>query len=75
MLESEKAEQLSNMLGVPVSYYYYITRLFHEENFHEIQVVPEQVVLAQTPMRCLTEYHNKHVLICGQGPIEEIARK
>jgi len=25
-------------------------------------------------MRCLTEYHDKHVLICGQGPIEEIAR-
>jgi ribonucleotide monophosphatase NagD (HAD superfamily) len=36
MLESEKAEQLSNMLGVPVSYYYYITRLFQEEKSHEM---------------------------------------
>lgn len=25
-------------------------------------------------MRTLTEYHNKHVLISGQGPIEEIGR-
>lgn len=39
-----------------------------------IQVLPEQVVLAQTPMRTLTEYHNKHVLISGQGATEEIAR-
>ena len=39
------------------------------------QVLPEQVVLAHTPMRCLTEFHSKHVLICGQGPVEEIARR
>lgn len=25
-------------------------------------------------MRTLTEYHNKHVLISGQGATEEIAR-
>jgi hypothetical protein len=25
-------------------------------------------------MRTLTEYHNKHVLISGQGPTEEIGR-
>ncbi|CAF1188561.1 unnamed protein product [Rotaria sordida] len=54
MLETEKAEQLSNMLEVPI--------------------LPKQVVSAHTPMRCLDEYHNKHVLICGQGEIEEIAR-
>ncbi|CAF0875069.1 unnamed protein product [Adineta ricciae] len=39
-----------------------------------VTIHPEQVVLAQTPMRSLTEYHNKHVLISGQGPIEEIGR-
>ncbi|UJR21311.1 hypothetical protein I4U23_024401 [Adineta vaga] len=39
-----------------------------------ITIHPEQVVLAQTPMRSLTEYHNKHVLISGQGPVEEIGR-
>jgi hypothetical protein len=25
-------------------------------------------------MRTLTQYHNKHVLISGQGPTEEIGR-
>ena len=25
-------------------------------------------------MRTLTQYHNKHVLVSGQGPTEEIAR-
>jgi HAD superfamily hydrolase (TIGR01456 family) len=39
-----------------------------------ITIDPEQVVLAQTPMRTLTEYHNKHVLISGQGATEEIGR-
>jgi len=52
--ESDKAEQLSKMLGVSIH--------------------PDQVILAHTPMRCLTQYHDKHVLVCGQGPIEEIAR-
>jgi len=54
VLESEKAKQLSNVLGVTIN--------------------PEHVVLAQTPMRTLTKYHNKHVLVSGQGPTEEIAR-
>lgn len=40
----------------------------------EVPVSPEQVVLAHTPMRCLTEYHKKHVLVCGQGRVEQIAR-
>ncbi|CAF3456513.1 unnamed protein product [Rotaria socialis] len=53
-IESEKAKQLSAMLGITID--------------------PEQVVLAQTPMRTLAEYHNKHVLISGQGPTEEIGQ-
>ncbi|CAF1578959.1 unnamed protein product [Rotaria magnacalcarata] len=53
-IESEKAKQLSAMLGITID--------------------PEQVVLAQTPMRTLVEYHNKHVLISGQGPTEEIGQ-
>ncbi|CAF1131441.1 unnamed protein product [Adineta ricciae] len=40
----------------------------------EVPVPSDQVVLAHTPMRCLTEYHYKHVLVCGQGDVEEIAR-
>ncbi|CAF3125191.1 unnamed protein product [Rotaria sp. Silwood2] len=54
MLESDKAKQLSAVLGVTIH--------------------PEQIVLAQTPMRTLTEFHNKHVLISGQDAAEDIAR-
>ncbi|CAF1049663.1 unnamed protein product [Rotaria sordida] len=54
MLESDKAKQLSAVLGVTIH--------------------PEQVVLAQTPMRTLTDFHNKHVLISGQDQVEDIAR-
>ncbi|CAF1100388.1 unnamed protein product [Rotaria sordida] len=54
MLESDKAKQLSAVLGVTIH--------------------PEQVVLAQTPIRTLTDLHNKHVLVSGQGPAEDIAR-
>lgn len=42
--------------------------------FLDAPIETDQVVLAHTPMRCLTEYHKKHVLICGQGSLEEIAR-
>ncbi|CAF3662948.1 unnamed protein product [Rotaria sp. Silwood1] len=54
MLESDKAKQLSAVLGVTIH--------------------PEQIVLAQTPMRTLTNFHNKHVLVSGQGQAEDIAR-
>ncbi|CAF4865347.1 unnamed protein product [Rotaria sp. Silwood1] len=54
MLESDKAKQLSAVLGVTIH--------------------PEQVILAQTPMRTLTNFHNKHVLVSGQGQAEDIAR-
>ncbi|CAF3836298.1 unnamed protein product [Rotaria sordida] len=52
MPESEKAKQLSAVLGIH----------------------PEQVVLAQTPLRTLTNFHNKHVLVSGQDQVEDIAR-
>ncbi|CAF1051022.1 unnamed protein product [Rotaria sp. Silwood1] len=40
----------------------------------EVTIHPEQIVLAQTPMRTLTDFHNKHVLVSGQGQAEDIAR-
>ena len=74
MMESEKAEQLSTMLGVPVSCHHRSICLNDQSPLLSIQILAEQVVLAHTPMRCLTEYHNKHVLVCGQGQINDIAR-
>ncbi|CAF4645289.1 unnamed protein product, partial [Rotaria sp. Silwood2] len=54
MLESDKAKQLSTVLGVTIQ--------------------PDQVVLAQTPMRTLTDFHNKHVLVSGQDKAEDIGQ-
>ena len=31
--------------------------------------------MAHSPLRMFQEYHNKCVLLCGQGPVEEIAKK
>jgi len=53
-LRQEKADKLSEWLGVPVS--------------------EEQVVMAHSPLKMFKEYHEKHVLVVGQGPVEQIAR-
>ncbi|CAF3187615.1 unnamed protein product [Rotaria sp. Silwood2] len=39
-----------------------------------VTIHPEQVVFAQTQMRTLTDFHNKHVLVSEQGQAEDIAR-
>jgi ribonucleotide monophosphatase NagD (HAD superfamily) len=33
----------------------------------------DQVVLAHSPLRMFKEFHNKRVLVSGQGPVREIA--
>ena len=32
------------------------------------------MVLAHSPLKSMVSYHDKHVLVCGQGPQEAIAR-
>lgn len=39
-----------------------------------VNVTEDQVVMAHSPFKMFSEYHNKHVLVVGQGPVEEIAR-
>ncbi|KAM9361397.1 haloacid dehalogenase-like hydrolase domain-containing 5 [Symphorus nematophorus] len=39
----------------------------------DIQVHPEQVVLSHSPLRMLKSFHDKCVLVSGQGPVREIA--
>ena len=31
--------------------------------------------MAHSPLRMFGQYHNKCVLLCGQGPVENIAHK
>lgn len=39
-----------------------------------IQVSPEQVIMSHSPLKMYTEFHKKHCLISGQGPIAAIAK-
>ncbi|GFR88575.1 cat eye syndrome critical region protein 5 [Elysia marginata] len=39
----------------------------------EVEVSEEQVVLSHSPLKMFRQFHDKHVLVSGQGPIAEIA--
>ncbi|XP_029548569.1 haloacid dehalogenase-like hydrolase domain-containing 5 [Salmo trutta] len=52
-LRQKKADQLSQILGVPIS--------------------QDQVMLSHSPLRMFTKYHEKCVLVSGQGPVLDIA--
>ncbi|XP_014675710.1 PREDICTED: cat eye syndrome critical region protein 5-like [Priapulus caudatus] len=53
-LRQEKAEQLSNWLG--------------------LEVAPDQVIMSHSPLKMFKQFHDKHCLISGQGPILKIAK-
>lgn len=40
-----------------------------------VNINPDQVVLSHSPLKLAAEFHKKHCLISGQGPIVEIATK
>uniref|UniRef100_A0A3Q3KEF5 Haloacid dehalogenase-like hydrolase domain-containing 5 n=1 Tax=Monopterus albus TaxID=43700 RepID=A0A3Q3KEF5_MONAL len=54
-LRQTKADQLSHILGVPVSY-------------------QTQVIMSHSPLRMFKRFHDKCVLVSGQGPVLEIAK-
>uniref|UniRef100_A0A8B9PNT5 Haloacid dehalogenase-like hydrolase domain-containing 5 n=1 Tax=Apteryx owenii TaxID=8824 RepID=A0A8B9PNT5_APTOW len=39
-----------------------------------LQVSPEQVILSHSPLRLFGQFHQKCVLVAGQGPVEENAQ-
>ncbi|NWW77449.1 HDHD5 hydrolase, partial [Climacteris rufus] len=53
-LRQNKAEQLSHLLGVPIS--------------------QDQVMMSHSPLRMFKRYHDKCVLVSGQGPLLDIAQ-
>ncbi|XP_038004827.1 haloacid dehalogenase-like hydrolase domain-containing 5 isoform X2 [Motacilla alba alba] len=53
-LRQEKADQLSHLLGVPIS--------------------QDQVMMSHSPLRMFKPYHEKCVLVSGQGPLLDIAQ-
>ncbi|XP_064011786.1 haloacid dehalogenase-like hydrolase domain-containing 5 [Pogoniulus pusillus] len=40
----------------------------------ELQVSPEQVILSHSPLRLFSQFHQKCMLVAGQGPVEENAQ-
>ncbi|KAL2299621.1 hypothetical protein Nmel_012465 [Mimus melanotis] len=54
-LRQNKAEQLSHLLGVPIS--------------------QDQVMMSHSPLRMFKRYHEKCVLVSGQGPLLDIAQE
>uniref|UniRef100_A0A8C4PZ85 Haloacid dehalogenase-like hydrolase domain-containing 5 n=1 Tax=Eptatretus burgeri TaxID=7764 RepID=A0A8C4PZ85_EPTBU len=53
-LRQTKADQLSQILEVPIS--------------------QDQVMMSHSPLRMFQQFHDKHVLVSGQGPVEGIAK-
>ncbi|NWH71218.1 HDHD5 hydrolase, partial [Piaya cayana] len=53
-LRQKKADQLSHLLGVPIS--------------------QDQVMMSHSPLRVFRRYHDKCVLVSGQGPLLDIAQ-
>ncbi|XP_076865583.1 haloacid dehalogenase-like hydrolase domain-containing 5 isoform X2 [Brachyhypopomus gauderio] len=53
-LRQKKADQLSHVLGIPIS--------------------QDQVMMSHSPLRMFRKYHDKCVLVSGQGPVLDIAK-
>ncbi|XP_008288901.1 cat eye syndrome critical region protein 5-like [Stegastes partitus] len=39
----------------------------------DVQIAPEQVVLSHSPLQMMKSFHDRCVLVCGQGPTTNIA--
>ena len=40
-----------------------------------MQITSDPVIMAHSPLRMFQQYHDHCILLCGQGPVEKIARK
>uniref|UniRef100_H2Z423 Haloacid dehalogenase-like hydrolase domain-containing 5 n=1 Tax=Ciona savignyi TaxID=51511 RepID=H2Z423_CIOSA len=40
-----------------------------------VEITSEQVMMSHSPLRMFPEFHNKCVLMSGQGPLDQIAKK
>ena len=59
--------------------YHYFTHLvfFQADKLSSwlgIDVDEDQVVMSHSPLKMFRDYHDKHVLVIGQGPVDDIAR-
>lgn len=45
-----------------------------KQSFILMQVESEQVIMSHSPLKMFRQFHDKHVLVSGQGPVLEIAK-
>lgn len=48
--------------------------LFNMYWFFSLQILADQVVMSHSPLKMFQQFHDKHVLVSGQGPVLDIAR-
>lgn len=39
-----------------------------------LQIHPEQMIMSHSPLKMFQQFHDKTVLVSGQGPVREIAK-
>uniref|UniRef100_A0A8C8SHH5 Haloacid dehalogenase-like hydrolase domain-containing 5 n=1 Tax=Pelusios castaneus TaxID=367368 RepID=A0A8C8SHH5_9SAUR len=70
----------NGQLRVPVVFVTNAGNCFRQAKAQELsdalglEVSPEQVILSHSPLRLFRQFHEKCMLVCGQGPVEENAR-
>jgi len=42
--------------------------------FTPLQIHDEQMIMSHSPLKMFTQFHDKTVLVSGQGPVREIAK-
>ncbi|KAF6723280.1 Cat eye syndrome critical region protein 5 [Oryzias melastigma] len=78
-MRQAKAEHLSHLLEVEVTAIISIiisslvSLLCSDLTCLLMQVSPDQVMLSHSPLRAFSQFHKKHVLVSGQGPVEDVA--
>lgn len=78
-MRQAKAEHLSHLLEVEVTAIIiissFVSLLCSNLTCLLMQVSPDQVMLSHSPLRAFSQFHKKHVLVSGQGPVEDVAHK
>ncbi|XP_025054607.1 haloacid dehalogenase-like hydrolase domain-containing 5 isoform X3 [Alligator sinensis] len=76
----QKLTDSNGQLRVPVVFVTNAGNCFRHAKAQELssalglEVSPEQIILSHSPLRLFRQFHEKCVLVSGQGPIEENAR-
>lgn len=78
MLRHDKALQLSNWLGIDVSFgkemkEHKVFKLKSRFFLPAPQIHEDQVVMAHSPLKMFRGFHDKRVFVSGQGPVVDIA--